>query len=255
MSAPHVEVIVRASRPQVLRAIRYLPIVAAHGASARSAAYALMTRMGIACLGRIRKAFLDKARGGSDETGLRWKPLSPKTIAYSRRHPRVPGKNVRARFAPSWMLTSRQRTRWSQLYSRYLVAFKGDKHHAAAAAWRVLKSEGAQTLIGTYGNTQVEILRDTGLLFNSLSPGVQITPGMIRPPRKANQIFRVGPGQVIIGTSRKWASVHHRGNAHVPQRRLWPEPARWPTSWWTDILEQSQQGVIDITIAMLGALP
>lgn len=258
MPPPHVDVTVRASLPQVLRTIRFLPVAAAHAAGARSAAYALMTRMGLACLGRIRKAFLDKARGGSDETGLRWKPLSPYTIAYSRRHPGVPGKKVRARFAPSWMLTAQQRQRWWSLYGRYRNAFRSEPDasgHAAAAAWRVLKSEGAETLMSVYGNTKVEILRDTGLLFNSLSPGVAITPGMIRPPRKANQIFRVGPGQVIIGTSRKWASTHHRGvPGRIPQRRLWPEPSRWPTSWWTDILEQAQQGAVDIAIALLGAL-
>lgn len=222
---------------------------------------AMMVRCGMAALGRIRKAFIDKARGGTDEAGLRWAPLKPTTIAYGRRHKKKPGNpresqlfsrakklpyiprpKIRAGYAPSYALTNRQRDRWWLMYSQGLAIFKGDKASAARRAWAILKREGATTIIEQYGDAQVDILRDTGLLLNSLSPGAT-TP---------QQIFRVRAGMVIVGTNRKWAGTHHRGiPGRLPQRRLWPEPARWPASWWDDIAEQARMGLIDLAVYLI----
>lgn len=128
------------------------------------------------------------------------------------------------------------------LYRQGLAQFKGNKASAAKRAWAILKREGATTLLAKYGGRSVEILRDTGLLLNSLSPGVA----------SADQIFRLAPGTVIIGTNRKGALFHHMGiPGRLPQRRLWPDPKRWPKSWRLDILEQLRQGMIDIMKEML----
>ena len=108
----------------------------------------------------------------------------------------------------------------------------------------MLKGEGAKTLLELYGNTQVDILRDTGILLNSLSPGV---PGSV-----PDQVFRIGVGEVIVGTNRKGAASHHQGiPGRLPQRRLWPEPSKWPASWWESILEQGRAGLIEIIIFVL----
>jgi hypothetical protein len=95
----------------------------------------------------------------------------------------------------------------------------------------------------------VEILRDSGLLYNSLSPGAPIG-GVSRatPPRVADQVFRIERAAVVVGTSRRHALVHHEGRGHVPQRRLWPAPATWPTAWWDNILAEAQKGIVDIAI-------
>ncbi len=86
-----------------------------------------------------------------------------------------------------------------------------------------------------------ETLRDTGLLLNSLSPGVV----------SSEQIFRVGRGEVIIGTNRKGAMAHHMGTKHLPQRRLWPDPKDWPNAWWDDIMDQARQGLLDLAVQMV----
>lgn len=232
----------RATRQQLRQAIAKIPSAAMGGEGARAAADTMMTRCGLTLLGRIKKAFIDKSRGGTDEAGERWAPLSPKTIAYSRRHPGVPKAKQRAAFAPSWALTDKQRVRWWQVYRQSLARFKGDKGSAARMAWAILKGEGAETLIDKYGNTKVDILRDTGLLLNSLSPGVG----------SENQVFRLGRGEVIVGTNRKHAKAHHEGvPGKLPQRRLWPEPGKWPAKWWLDIAEQARAGLVDITIQMV----
>lgn len=234
-------VYVRATRAAVRAAIAALP-TAMH----TSAADAIMTRCGLALLGRIKQAFIIKARGGVDEAGDSWKPLSPKTIAYSKTRQRGRGGRTKAEKGrsafPSQALSNKQQERWWQLYRRYLAAFKGDKGHAAAAAWIVGKREGMTTLLNKYGHRQVEILRDTGLLLNSLSPGVN----------SAEQIFRVGHGQVIVGTNRKGAASHHAGiPGRLPQRRLWPPVNKWPASWWQDILEQASQGILDLAMLLI----
>jgi hypothetical protein len=191
-------VYVRASRADVRQALRQLPTLARSGGPI---ADAMMTRCGMALLGRIKTAFVAKARGGTDEAGDSWKPLSPKTIAYSRRHPGVPKARAWAAHRPSYALTDKQRDRWWDVYRQRLAIYKGDKGHAAAVAWLILKGEGATTLLDKYGNTKVEILRDTGLLLNSLSPGVA----------SSERIFQVGRGEVIVGTNRKGAAAHHKG--------------------------------------------
>lgn len=229
---------VRVSRPAIHGAIAQAPRTLRGGGPV---ADAVMKRIGLAILGRIRQAFITKARGGTDEAGDRWKPLSPRTIAYSKTRQRGKGGRTRTEKKrpthPSQALTAKQQARWWEVYRRQLAIYKGDKGHAAAVAWLILKREGAKTLVDKYGHRQVEILRDTGLLLNSLSPGVA----------SAEQVFRVGPGNVIVGTNRKGALVHHRGiPGRLPQRRLWPDPHRWPASWWKDVQDQVKQGILDV---------
>jgi hypothetical protein len=253
---------VRKSSQQVQRILALIPEYASglrQGVS--SWGQILQVRMGLALLGRIKQAFIAKARGGADETGLRWPLLAKSTIAYSRRHPGVPLGKTRAKSAPSWMLTKKQRERWWSLYRQYggtapegATYHKSGRSFAAAIAWRILKHEGAKTLMSEYGNTKVDILRDKGLLFNSLSPGVAVgdPPPPPNPPKPRHQVFRTRRGEVIVGTSRLWAGTHHKGTRRIPQRRLWPEPKRWTASWWADVLNQGRMGVIDILLYLFG---
>jgi hypothetical protein len=239
-------VYVRASRADVRQILYTLPtVVRSRGAIAD----AMMVRCGFVALTRIRQAFLIKARGGTDEAGDKWQPLSPRTIAYRMTRSRGRGGRTRAErnrpTHPSQALNTRQRTRWWEVYRQQLAVYRGNKGHAAAVAWIVLKREGAVTLLQKYGGREVEILRDTGLLFNSLSPGVATN----------HRVFRVGNGEVIVGTNRKGAGLHHRGiPGRLPQRRLWPDPKDWPPVWWQDIQEQAQQGLLDLAVFLLGRI-
>jgi hypothetical protein len=228
---------VRATRAEVRQAISLLPQAILGNHNVRSMAEATMTRVGMAILGRIRTAFVAKSRGGTDEAGDRWQSLSPKTIAYGRR-----GRSAaeRARPArPSQALNTKQQDRWWEVYRRSLARYKGDKSRAARTAWFVLKGEGATTLFDKYSGRTVEILRDTGVLLNSISPG----------GNSAEQVFRALPGEVTVGTNRVGASNHHRGiPRRLPQRRLWPRPSQWPDKWWRDLTDEVTQGLMEIAI-------
>lgn len=224
---------------------------------------AMQVRIGMVALGYIRTAFVAKARGGADETGLSWPPIKRETVAYGRRHPvlnrrgqptnrRIPSQGVRSQYRPSWMLTDKQRDQWWELYRQALARFRGDKGHAAAYAWKIMKSRGARTLIGVYGDTKVEILRDTGLLLTSLTPGLPESSVSSNPPTVKHQIFQILRDSVIIGTNRRGARAHHYGvPGRLPRRRLWPDLRRWPKSWWHDIVTTARDGVIAVALAML----
>jgi len=230
----------RGTRAEFRRAIQVIPSMLAGRRAANDSIRAVLTRAGQAALDVIRRAFMVKARGGTDICGLKWKPLSPKTIAYSRKHPGVPPAPKRAPYAPSWMLTKAQRAQWWAIYGTALARFRGDKSSAAKYAWAEMKRRGAETLIGTYGNTPVEILRSTDVLANSLSPGDD----------SGSQVFRIGEGSVTVGTSVPYAITHHEGRGHVPQRRLWPEPSKWNGEWWDNIITQVKEGIVDVISAM-----
>lgn len=228
---------VTATTADILEAVRRIPEVAASGGRAGNA---MLRRAGMAALGNICAAFIVKSQGGTDEAGENWKPLSPRTIA-SRRRSRGKGgrtKTEKARPArPSQALNAAQRKRWWHLYYQHVAHHS--KSAAAKRAWFLLKQEypGLKTLVDKYGGRKIDILRDTGLLLSSLTPG----------SRRPESIFRVEQGAVIIGTNRKGAMYHHTGiPGRLPQRRLWPEPAKWPASWWANILEQVLAGMVDV---------
>lgn len=186
---------------------------------------------GVVAVDHIKRAFLTKSSGGTDEAGDSWLPLSPKTVAYSRRVRRGKGRTkleLAREVRPSQGLTKKQQQRWWDLYRHGLAIFRGDKSHAAARAWFILKGEGAVTLFDKYRNERVPILRDTGELFDSIVPSVE-------------------RGEIVVRAGARHAAVHHYGApGRTPQRRLWPEPRRWPSSWWVDIADTMRDALVEI---------
>ena len=189
----------------------------------------VQTAVGVQVLSDVTEAYVVKARGGVGEDGIRWPRLSPKTLAYGRRAPRGKG------YAPGGkdgLLTKKQLARWRQIYGRTLARLAASedltaaKGRAAAIAWAQVKREGGKTKIGVYASRPHEVLRDTGVLLNSLSPAL---------PVGAEQVFDTSPGSVVVGTSVAYASVHHRGNKAkgIPRRPLWPDtsPRIWLERW------------------------
>lgn len=197
-----------------------------------------MEELGRTILHRVSAAFVTKSRGGTDEAGDRWEPLSPKTVAYGRGD-RTKGSSSDR---PSQALTAAQRVRWWQVYRQQKARFGGDKGRAARFAWTVVKGMGAVTLFDKYSKRHVEILRDTGGLLDSLTPGKS----------SACSVFRTYPGEVVVGTVRVGAAAHHAGvPGRLPQRRLWPEPKKWPGSWWRDLQLVAVRGALDVAVSLV----
>ena len=176
--------------------------------------------VGIEALAITREAFLDKSRNGQDAAGVRWAPLSPRTIAYGRRHPGLKAKRTRAAKAGREkrpLLTSSHDSLWRGIYASALKRGKTPQE-AAMLAWAIVKSRGGKTILGQYGGTQVETLRDTGRLFASLGPGA--------PGNKLD----AGGGVVTVGTNVVYAQSHQKGTSRIPARPIFHE-GPWPQVW------------------------
>lgn len=84
---------------------------------------------------------------------------------------------------------------------------------------------------------KVKILRDTGILFNSLSPGILTKTGYRKPKKKggSEQIMDVSAGQVIVGTNVAYADTHQNGSPSrkIPARPFLPRSqSDVPRIWW-----------------------
>lgn len=208
--------------------------------------------IGFAALTDIKESFITKSRGGTDEMGITWQPLSKRYLAYGRRLgpgegpelKRASGLGRGHRLAPGQnkgLLTADQLKRWRTIFAYMTARFSltmtmGEaKAKAAAVAWAKLKAEGAKTKLDVYGNRTVDILRDTGVLLNSLTPGQLQGTEYVKPSERGGneQIFDLKPGSITVGTNVKYASTHQDGKGKVPQRQFLPRDGNQvPQPWW-----------------------
>jgi hypothetical protein len=227
--------------------------------------------LGFAALSDIKADFIRKSHGGVGEDGEQWPKLSPEYLAYQRRFGpgekralnKAAGVTAGMKFAPGsilkttviehtitekivqnkGLLTKAQVKRWNLIFSRTLARLllsmpPGEaKARAAQIAWATLKREGAKTMLDVYGHGEVDILRDTGVLLNSLSPG-RITGSTYSKPTAdggEEQIFTTIANGVIVGTNVPYASVHNHGSAKlgIPKRQFLPKeaPRVWVERW------------------------
>ena len=212
--------------PNIWAALKIL-IAALHGNGADPTGLmeGFKLRLGVGMLSLQYQAFLTKAKGGTDEAGITWAKLSMKYIAYGRRHPGLNGlrKQAAAEGRKGRPLLSKgQDTLWRQVYARMFWKFKnaGEGNasggHAAAVAWQIVKAAGGKTIIGEYGNTPVEIGRDTGRMLNAMAPGLEGT---------GDQVIRSEPGAVVAGIRIKYAAYFHA------KRPLWDFSRPLPQTW------------------------
>lgn len=210
--------------------------------------------VGVAALSDITADFVRKSRGQTGEDGNTWKPLSREYLAYGRRFgpgektalKRAAGLGRQHAHAPGnkdGLLSKAQLKRWRGIYSAMLSRFVHSmpigeaKSYAAAIAWTVVKREGGQTKLAVFGSRQVDILRDTGVLLNSLSIGRLVgTPegGLNYQKPNDEQIFESLENGVIIGTNVKYAAAHQFGYKGIPARPFLPlkhVPDIWQGRW------------------------
>lgn len=205
--------------------------------------------VGVAALSDIKDDFVKKADGQTGEFGGPWRELSPEYLAYQRRFgkgektalKKAAGIGRGNHYAPggkNGLLSFSELKLWKKIYfqmvQRFLLSYPvaEAKAFAAQVAWAQLKREGAQTKLNVFGHRKVQILRDTGRLLNSLSPG-ELTGEVMnanytKPSGEggANQIMELLTRGVIVGTNVVYAS---RQNAMRP---FIPTEGNVPTVWW-----------------------
>lgn len=225
--------------------------------------------VGLAALSDIKDDFVRKADGATGEDGNTWPPLSREYLAYGRRFGKgeqtalktAAGLGKANRFAPGnnkGLLTAAQKKLWGKIfarsYQRFLLSLpeREAKARAAQIAWAELKRLGARTKLDVFGSRKVQILRDTGVLLNSLSPGEMTATGYSKPSGDGgdDQIFTTIANGVIVGTTVPYAAVHQNGNPAkgIPPRPFLPvqeAPRVWQDRW-AKVADQA----IDIAIRL-----
>lgn len=215
-------------------------------------ARSIQLRAGVALLGEIQRDFLTKSRGGTGRDGITWPPLKPETIARRRSTPaELRGFGIHEGPRPSLSPAEDQlwRRTFVSVYRRARVDLddREAKARAASVAWATVKRAGAKTKTELLGSRKVDMLRDTGELFRSLTPGIDDVPS-----GADGQVFEVRPGRVIVGTNKKpW---HQDGNAakNLPARPLWPRSGEVPAAWWPAVNEAVATGLAEAVPKVLG---
>lgn len=212
-------VVFKGTKAELLAALRALPAALAGKATgrsmkgARNLARVVAESVGVEALSIVKEAFVVKSRHGQDEAGVRWDPLSPATVAYKRRHPKLQARRKYAKAAGRVrrpLLTAAQDRHWRRVFSACMHQNKspGD---SARIAWAAVKAMGGKTVLEEYGNSPHEIGRDTGRLLASIGP------------ESPDCVLKASPGEVFVGTNVKYAA------AFASRRPIFP--ARWPDRW------------------------
>lgn len=230
----------RGGRAGLLQKLAALPsLLSGRGVDPTGAVEGLCLAVGFQMLSIVREQFLVKSRGGTDDAGITWAALKPSTVAYGRRHPGYrPGRKKRP------LLTPAQDKLWRGVYASSLArhlkgplpAPQNARAQAAAVAWAVVKRAGGQTVLGRFGGEKVDIGRDTGRLFNSLSPG----------SGSPDQILRAEPGAAVVGSNLSYAAPFHA------RRPLWPDAGKVPQAWVDRLADTLSDGLRNVVQRLVG---
>lgn len=209
--------------------------------------------VGVAALSDVKADFVRKARGGTGEDGVKWAPLKPETIANRRVGPgdikRDPAIAQREKI---------RKREFKKAFSRYLAGGLSDhaaRNKAAHVAGIRATRETGKTKVKTLGYRDVEILRDTGVLLNSLSPGQLSGDSYSLPTGDGGeqQVFDLAANGVVVGTNVLYSATHQYGDSkrNIPARPFLPErpPEVWRQRWLDAALRALEAGA---KILMLG---
>lgn len=245
----------RGTRADVSRIARQLAgILAGREPDRLGIAKGFMLALGFGVLSSVKDAYVVKARGGTDAMGIKWPPLSPVTIANRRVGPgdirRDPIIKEREKIRKRELAAIKREfgKQEGALFERFLVSL--DPRAARARARQIASARATRatglTKVQAMGSRAVEILRDTGVLLNSLSPGRLSGSGAgttyTKPSGEGGQeqFFQTTPGELIVGTNVEYAGTHQFGDLlrNIPARPFLPEDENQISEvWWEDWLD------------------
>jgi hypothetical protein len=243
------------------------------GISGRSGAHQTLCngvklRIGLTALKLIRDAFDRKSNHEAGDDGIQWAELSPETIARRRLGPgdkqMLKGEGIHPTHGLRPFLSEAQDRRWRIIFASrksWLQGMHGMSDEAASAqaaqiAWATLKREGAKTKLDVLGSRWVQILKDTGRLAASLSPGIEDPgsfpldgqappPEAVRNSKAADRILRTDePGVVVVGTAVEYASRCHA------KRPLWPANGL-PAAWNAQLAKVCGQAIAEAVVMVM----
>lgn len=238
------------SKPELYQKVLELKsILTGDAPDTQGVARGFLLAIGLAALSDIKEAFLIKAKGGTDAMGISWPPLQPSTI--SRR--KVSKQDIKDNPDIKERVTIVRRE-YKKLLPGYLLALPQGK--AQSAALRAAEIRATQltgkTKVQVLGSRIVEILRDTGRLLNSISPGLYTVEGInvsYSPPAGEggeDQILEYHGGRIIVGTNVEYAVYHDSKEPRkkLPRRQIFPDnEEQVPAQWWENWLDVGGQAL------------
>lgn len=240
------------------RLARLPAVLAGREPDATGAVRGVLLAVGAAVLLKVQDNYQVQAQGGAGTLGTGpWEPLSAVTLALRRKDPaqKVVDK-LRAEIGK--LPAYRQRlvaVQFNRAYRLYRADELGDvsARRARLRARKILErmrpsisATRYKQLAGELARDQkvsravrlavaaahAEILRDTGRLFNSLSPSLR---------GEGDNVLRTEPGVVVVGTNVDYAKYHQSGRPRklrkdgrpvLPRRQFLPDAARpMPPEW------------------------
>lgn len=250
---------------QVHRAVRCL---CGLEADPSGAVQRLQMRLAFKLLELIRDNYRVQSEGGQGGLGTGpWAALSPVTLALRKKD--AAAKVVARLAADIAKLPAHRRRLVARQYARALALYRtdtGQPKRDRKNALRIVKAmerRGALTKTRSKElRSQLEkplkadrarrlalaaayslILRDTGRLFNSLTPGL----------RSSDQICQAEPGAIVVGSNVDYLKYHQSdqprklkkdGTPRLPRRQVLPDAAHpIPEAWWEALRHELEEGL------------
>ena len=204
------------TREQLVEKLRgFVHAVTGHGPSSDPNLIGVSEAIGMAALSDIKADYLVKARGGRGQDGVQWAPLAQSTIENRLRRFKKSGGFDKHKSKIKGKIQA-------GLFAKYLQSMPEAeaKKKAKSAAEIMAKHETTMAFLDN-----LEILRDTGVMFNSLSPG------------QTGSETKFEVGQITLGTNVPYAKFHQTGTKRMPARPFLPEPEQIPDVWWQNWLD------------------
>jgi hypothetical protein len=249
-----------------LLALNIVEALSGHGPDPHGIAKGFAARVAMTFFELVKANFIKLSRGGTGADGTVWPPLTKEYLAYGRSAEKAlrwkdgrrigtdvgglaPGRHADGRQYNGYM-DKDQLAKWYSIYrsALHLLAAREPiseaKIIAAKIAWARMKEAGVKTKIKELGERKVEILRDTGLLFNSLTPGtIMESAGSANySPANEHQVYKHLPKKIIVGTNCSYAKFAHNAKDPKRRRRLWPDEL--PEAWTKRINTQVRRGIV-----------
>lgn len=249
-------------RQELESLIRQLPaILTGRVEDTYGVAHGFKMRIALTFFMIVKEEFIVKSRGGTDEAGISWPPLSPEYLAYTRpmgtrgggsRQPPTAGGFTPGCAGNDGFMTAADLAQWRKDYAASLAWLSASedirlaKQHAAAIAWNKAKKRGVRTKLQVFGHRDVEILRDRGILFNSISPGIfneDRGPDANYIPPQDQKLEAGLAGLLIVGSNVPYLYYHQ---VNPGRRPIWPQNGDLPPAWMDEIIEVAVSGLVRI---------
>ncbi len=272
----------RGTRQQLIDALGRIPkILAGLLPDPGGVVKALLLRIGGVLLSKIQQAYITASEGQTNKLGITWQKLSPVTLLLRRTGAQGPKALAKLKARIAGMPAATQARIKRQYRQQLAILHNLDpfslRHRRAAL--RILNKKAKKGLVtptrykqlrklltGGVKPAQLEhfalaqatalILRDTGALLNSLSPGTA----------SADKILKADVGKVIVGTNTKYFKYHQSdrprakkkdGTDKLPRRQILPDAGKpIPAEWYAAMSAEFAKGIASkpFLLAVLGPM-